>query len=91
MNALYLPPTSVAVQLVPFNASVNFNEFGALLKGRGPYMEWHNSHRELTRVQEHDVYMSQADTFVSVDEFQQLMKDALEAAQHARVVNKQEL
>ena len=40
--ALYLPPHAVAVQLVPYGKVVNFDEFGALLAARGPYVEWHN-------------------------------------------------
>lgn len=39
---LYLPPHAVAVQLVPFGKMVNYDEFGSILKARGPYLEWHN-------------------------------------------------
>jgi hypothetical protein len=43
IKGLYLPPHAVAVQLVPFGKVVNFDEFGALLAARGPYLEWHNT------------------------------------------------
>ena len=43
LAGLYLPPHAVAVQLVPFGRPVNFDEFGALLAARGPYLEWHNT------------------------------------------------
>eukprot|EP00750_Incisomonas_marina_P020828 INCI4095.1.p1 GENE.INCI4095.1~~INCI4095.1.p1 ORF type:complete len:575 (+),score=81.77 INCI4095.1:114-1838(+) len=43
INALYLPPHAVSIQLVPFGKPVNFDEFGALLAARGPYLEWHNT------------------------------------------------
>lgn len=28
---------------MPFGKPVNFDEFGALLAARGPYLEWHNT------------------------------------------------
>ncbi|CAH1797584.1 unnamed protein product [Owenia fusiformis] len=78
MNALYLPKTSVAIQLVPYKAGLNFNEFGKLLKSRGPYIEWHNQHEELTVPMPGDPHRNRPDTILHIDEMKELVTEALE-------------
>ncbi|KFM61552.1 hypothetical protein X975_05219, partial [Stegodyphus mimosarum] len=78
VNALYLPKSSVAVQLVPYKAQLNVEEFANLLKTRGPYLEWHNSHPELDRRIPEDIFRNGADTVVDVNEFVQTVHRAVE-------------
>ena len=40
INALYLDPHAVAIQLLPYSSSLNFDEFRSVLRARGPYLEW---------------------------------------------------
>ena len=92
MNGIYLGEGAVTIQLVPFNATqLNVREFGNILKSRGPYLEWWNKHEELNRGNlERDPYNSQADTEVHVDEFTQLIRDALKIGIN-RKLRKEEL
>lgn len=90
-NAIYLPRTSVAVQLVPYNASLNFREFGVLLSSRGPYLEWHNTHPELSETDKYDVYNNRANTRVPESEFVKLMTEAISIADARRLREKTEL
>ncbi|XP_041361101.1 protein O-linked-mannose beta-1,4-N-acetylglucosaminyltransferase 2-like [Gigantopelta aegis] len=76
-NAMFLSPGAVAVQLVPFNATVNYKTFAQILQCRGPYLEWHNRHSNLTHESRHDTYRSAPDTTVHAQEFVGLMKQAL--------------
>lgn len=76
-NALYLPESSVAVQLVPYKAELNTVEFGNLLKARGPYLEWHNNHPELNHSAPGDPFRNGSDTVVDVSEFTELVNKAL--------------
>ncbi|KAF8771662.1 protein O-linked-mannose beta-1,4-N-acetylglucosaminyltransferase 2-like [Argiope bruennichi] len=78
VNALYLPKTSVAVQLVPYKAQLNVEEFANLLKTRGPYLEWHNNHPELDRRIPEDIFRNGADTIVDANEFVQIVNRALQ-------------
>lgn len=78
VNALYLPKGSVAVQLVPYKAQLNVEEFANLLKARGPYLEWHNNHPELDRHINEDVFRNGADTIVDVKEFTDIIYRSLE-------------
>lgn len=78
VNALYLPKTSVAVQLVPYKAQLNVAEFGNLLRTRGPYLEWHNSHPELDRHIADDIFRNGADTLVDINEFTEIVRRALQ-------------
>ncbi|XP_013403104.1 protein O-linked-mannose beta-1,4-N-acetylglucosaminyltransferase 2-like isoform X1 [Lingula anatina] len=80
MNGIFLPEGSVAVQLVPYNASLNFKQFGEILKARGGYLEWHNSHKELTVEAPRDVYRANSDTTVETKEFRKLVIDAMKLA-----------
>lgn len=51
MNGIFRPEGTVVVQLVPYGANgLNFEDFAQLLNAQGPYLEWHNTHKELTRV-----------------------------------------
>lgn len=84
MNGLYLPPYAVVVQMVPYKAVVNFREFGLLLKARGPYMEWHNTHENLTRTSPGDKYNNNADTIVDVEEFKKVAYEAVQLANKTR-------
>jgi protein O-GlcNAc transferase len=79
MNAIYLPEGAVAIQLAPYNATqLNVNEFGKVLKSRGPYMEWRNTHAEKSSsTREADPFNSQADSEVDVAEFIELIQEAL--------------
>ncbi|KAG8183652.1 hypothetical protein JTE90_005638 [Oedothorax gibbosus] len=78
VNALYLPKTSVAVQLVPYKAQLNVEEFANLLKTRGPYLEWHNNHPELDRRIPEDIFRNGADTIVDVNEFSEIANKAIQ-------------
>ena len=79
MNAIYLPDGAVAIQLAPYNATqINIDEFGRVLKSRGPYLEWRNTHAEKSHSnRRHDPYNSQADTEVDIPEFIELIQEAL--------------
>lgn len=81
VNALYLPKGSVAVQLVPYKAQLNVDEFANLLKARGPYLEWHNNHPELDHHILEDVFRNGADTTVDAKEFYDIVNKALELYQ----------
>ena len=83
MNCLYLPPTSTCVQMVPHGADryLNFQEYGRLLKSRGPYTEWHNTHSDMNVA--HGGPHS-ADTTVHVLEFVKVIQEALELTRNAR-------
>ena len=68
-NCLFLPTGAVAIQLVPFNATnLNFKEFGALLKSRGHYLEWHSTDPDSCILQESGSFEN-ADTIVNSNEF----------------------
>ncbi|XP_064609506.1 protein O-linked-mannose beta-1,4-N-acetylglucosaminyltransferase 2-like [Liolophura sinensis] len=90
-NAIYLPRTSVAVQLVPYNASLNFRDFGVWLSSRGPYLEWHNTHPELSETDKYDVFNNRANTLVPESEFLKLMTDAISIVDTRRFREKAEL
>uniref|UniRef100_A0A4Q8K6M3 U10-Liphistoxin-Lth1a_1 n=1 Tax=Liphistius thaleban TaxID=1905330 RepID=A0A4Q8K6M3_9ARAC len=77
INGLFLPKTSVAVQLVPYKAQLNVNEYANLLKARGPYLEWHNSHPELNHPAPDDPFKNASDTVVDVNEFVDMVSKAL--------------
>ncbi|XP_014665297.1 PREDICTED: uncharacterized protein LOC106807479 [Priapulus caudatus] len=83
MNAIFRREGSVAVQLVPYEATqLNFGDFGTLLKAQGPYLEWHNKHKELTKSGVGDSRRnSQADTIVHVQEFVTLIQNSIELYQ----------
>ena len=93
MNALFLPPYAVCIQLVPFEAQVNFIQYGALLQSRGPYMVWHNKHESLTRPAPGDSYNSRSDTIVHVEEFKNLIVEAISLSdkERKRLAHKDEL
>ena len=78
MNCLYLPPSSVCVQLVPLRTHGHHVDFGRLLKARGPYLEWRNSHEELHHDLPGDTYHNMPDTTVHVKELQSVVREALE-------------
>lgn len=67
-------PLSFALKLC---LQLNVKEFGEIVAARGPYLVWRNQHGELSRPVPHDVYNSQSDTFVKVDEFVSLVREAL--------------
>ncbi|XP_023241449.1 protein O-linked-mannose beta-1,4-N-acetylglucosaminyltransferase 2-like [Centruroides sculpturatus] len=77
-NALYLPESSVAVQLVPYKAQLNVDEFATLLKARGPYLQWDNTHSELNSPTKSDPFNNGSDTIVHKQEFIKIIKKALE-------------
>lgn len=78
MNALFRCRGCVAIQLVPYNATqLNFKEFGKLLRVEGPYLEWHNKHEHLSKSRPGDQYNSSSDTIVHIEEYVQLINEAL--------------
>jgi protein O-GlcNAc transferase len=83
MNCIYLPPTSTCVQLVPYGAKthLNFEDYGKLLKLRGPYAEWHNRHEEMNVVNQGP---HTSDTTVHITELVKVIKEAMEFAKIAR-------
>ena len=84
MNCIYLPAPSVCLQMVPFEAQVNWKEYGALMQARGPYVLWHNTHQELTRKHELDKFNNRPDTIVHLDDFKKAIKEALSKASGAQ-------
>ncbi|XP_064619968.1 protein O-linked-mannose beta-1,4-N-acetylglucosaminyltransferase 2-like [Lineus longissimus] len=90
INALFAPPFTCAVQLVPYEAQTNHKAFGTLLTAKGPYLEWHNQHKDLHFVKA-DGTNHNADTVVNVDEFRKLVREALEWARQARHNYREEL
>ncbi len=92
MNGIYLPPHGVVIQLVPYEAHVNHVQYGELLKARGPYMIWHNSHKDLHRTIQGDSYNNKPDTILHVGEWKDLIKQALSmAAKEAKKIYRDEL
>lgn len=86
MNALYLPPYAVAIQMVPYEANVNWEYFGKILTARGPYLEWHNEHKDRHfQNMETDPRNSNANTDVHIDEVVDLVKIALGIAEEHRM------
>ena len=91
MNGIYLPPHGTIVQLVPYEAKLNFVMYGELLAARGPYLVWHNTHEELTRAHPHDTHRGQSDTFVHTKEFIELTQKAIKMAAHNETKKHEEL
>ena len=83
MNALYLPDHGVTIQLVPYQSNLNYRQYSVLLKSRGSYLEWHNMHAENNIPAEGDTYKNRPDTIVHVDEFLQIIQEALELSKRA--------
>ncbi len=81
MNALYLPYYATAIQLVPYQAQVNFVEFGKFLQARGNYLEWHNSNPDNHVQSVQDVNNNNANTIVDVDELKALVATGLKMAE----------
>jgi len=77
INALYMPSDSVVIQLVPYQAQLNFKEYGQLLRLRGPYLEWHNNHENKSVPVPGDQSCSNDNTIVDVNEFVDLVKKAI--------------
>ena len=55
--------------------------YGILLAARGPYMEWHNKHENMTVERPNDKFKSAPNTIVHVAEFKQVIRDALDLAE----------
>ena len=77
MNGIYLPPHSVAVQLVPYKAGVNHGFYGDLLHHRGPYLEWHNQNENNTREHKGDKFRNNPDTIIDPEEFNHTVQVAM--------------
>ena len=86
MNAVYLPSYAVAVQLVPYKSNVNWQFYGNLLRGRGPYLEWHNEdetrHKQNPEADPHNM---NGDTEVPIEQIVDLAKSALGIAEEHRM------
>ena len=81
INALYLRPGAVAVQLVPFGRRVNFDEFGLILRARGPYLEWHNTLERNSRLPRGE-NPANSDTTVDAGDFEALVRQAVTLGLH---------
>ncbi len=91
MNGLYLPRYGVAVQIVPYNCTVNWKEFGAILQARGPYLVYHNEHPDRSVTKPHDRYNNNPDTNVHPEEFKDLIQKALKLVEKTARGEKEEL
>ena len=91
MNCIYLPRHSTCIQMTPYKASVNTHQYGLVLKSRGPYLEWENTHENMTRVQPSDKNLTHPDTIVHVQEFIDLIIKALKLSDASMKQNKDEL
>ena len=93
INSLYMPPGAVTIQLVPYGAqSLNTEKYASILRAHGPYLEWHNKHERNSRPNQiDDMDNSLADTVVNVEEFVELLKQALQLGLNARLVQFQGL
>ncbi len=91
INALYMPPDSVSIQLVPFHAqTLDTEKYGRILRPRGPYLEWQNTHEQNSRPnQVEDADNSLADSVVHVEEFVAVVKQALKLGINSRLVQLQ--
>ena len=89
INSLYMPPGAVTIQLVPYKAqSLNTEKYAHILRAHGPYLEWHNQHEQSSRPnQMEDADNSLADTVVNVEEFVELLKQALKLGLNARLMH----
>jgi len=83
-NALFLPPHAVPVQIVPYKAELNYREFERLLRTRGEYAEWHNTHENLTRANPNDKFSSSANTIVHLEEFRDVVETAMSLVRKQR-------
>lgn len=90
INALYLHPTGVAIQLLPNGSNLNFDEFRSLLRARGLYREWKSSvpppasaatsgvdPRDPTSMTRGRHHKMNEDTEVDTAEFRGLLSDAM--------------
>ena len=93
INSLYMPPGAVTIQLVPYGAtSLDTEKYARILRAHGPYLEWHNRHEQNSRPnQMEDADNSLADTVVHVEDFVELLKQALGLGINARLVHFQQL
>lgn len=88
LNSLYMPVGAVTIQLVPYNAkSLDTEKYARVLRTHGPYLEWHNQQEKNSRPnQVDDTDNRLADTLVPVEEFVQLVKQALNLGINSRLV-----
>lgn len=86
LNALYMPPDSVTVQLVPFGAkSLPVGSYAQVLRANGPYLEWQNMNERLSRPNEvGDRDNNQADTILNTDDISDLVKSAMKMGINAK-------
>ena len=89
LNALYMPPESVTVQLVPYRArSLPLAPYAELLRATGPYLEWQNGNERLSRPNDvGDRDNNLADTLLDVDQICDLVESALKLGVNARLVS----
>lgn len=87
LNALYMPPDSVTVQLVPFGAkSLPVSSYAQILRSNGPYLEWQNTNERMSRPNEvGDQDNNQADTVLSTDDISDLVKRAMTLGVNAQL------
>ena len=92
LNAIYMVEGSVAIQLMPFASSLDAQQYSQVLKAHGPYLEWVNQHEKDSRPSKLDDKDNRmADTVVNVEEFVQLVKEALQLGVNSRLVKMDDL
>ena len=89
LNALYMPPDSVVIQLVPYRSrNLPVTTYAELLQARGPYLEWQNGNERMSRPNEvGDRDNNLADTILGIDEISDLVESALKLGVNAKLVS----
>ena len=89
LNALYMPPDSVTVQLVPFGSkSLPVAEYAQLLRANGPYLEWQNMNERMSRPSEvGDRESNLANTILDIDDIGDLVESAMKMGLNSKLVH----
>lgn len=89
LNALYMSPGSVTIQLVPYNArNLPIATYAELLRANGPYLEWQNGNERMSRPnQVNDKDNSFSDTLLDTDDISDLVESALRLGVNAKLVS----
>ena len=88
LNALYMPPDSVTIQLIPNAArSLPVEAYAQLLRASGHYLEWQNRNERVSRpsaVGDRDNNL--ADTVLNVDDITDLVEAAMKLGVNSKLV-----
>ena len=89
LNALYMPPDSVTVQLLPFQAkSLPITAYSQILRANGPYLEWQNENERMSRPNEvGDRGNNLADTIVDIEDISDLVEAAMKLGVNSKLVD----